>query len=143
MTTRPILLVCLTIVCGCASERARHSPAPHHVPAQGALGPYSAAVRTSDLVFVSGKIGKPGANFVTEAESAIDAVSDELARQSLTLADVVSATVYLTDMKSYAELNEVYARKVPQPYPARACVAVSALPGGARVEIQVVARARR
>jgi 2-iminobutanoate/2-iminopropanoate deaminase len=54
--------------------------------------------------------------------------------------DLVSVTVYLTDMQNYAKFNEIYASRVPSPYPARTVVAVSALPANALVEIQAVAR---
>ena len=113
-----------------------------HLPAQNALGPYSASVESRGLVFVSGKGGKSGAAFAEEAEGALRAVEAELARSGLTLADVVSVNVFLTDMARYGEFNEVYARLVPQPYPARACVAVAALPANFRVEIQAVAARR-
>ncbi len=118
----------------CAASRIRH------FPATGALGPYSAAVMSGELCFVSGKIGAQREDFAAEVDSAIDALEAELARVQLSLADVVLVNVYLTDMSLYAELNTIYARRFPDPYPARACVAVSALPGGARVELQVIAR---
>ena len=51
--------------------------------------------------------------------------------------------MFVTDISAYAELNAAYAKRFPQPYPARTTVAVSALPGGARVEIQAVAVHRR
>ena len=70
----------------------------------------------------------------------MDAVSAELTGLGLGLADVVSATVYLTDIADYQAFNEVYPEIVPAPWPARTCVAVAALPGGARVEVQVIAR---
>lgn len=111
-----------------------------HFADAAALGPYSAMVTAGELVFVSGKIGRRGEGFETEVRTAIDAVESELARLGLGLRDVVSATVYLTDMQRYAELNAIYAARFPAPYPARACVAVAALPAGAQVEIQVVAR---
>ncbi len=113
--------------------------APEHFPAENALGPYSAAVSSGDLVFLSGKIGKTGKSFGEDVSAAIDAVEKDLARMKLTLADVVSVNVFVTDMSAYADLNEVYAKRFPQPYPARTTVAVTALPGGARIEIQVVA----
>lgn len=113
-----------------------------HLDAEGALGPYSGAVVAGDLVFVSGKIGERGGSFEREAETAIAAASAELARLGLDLSDVVESRVYLTDIDRYAEFNEIYARLFPAPYPARACVAVAALPGGARVEVQVVAHTR-
>ena len=57
-------------------------------------------------------------------------------------ADVVEARIYLVDMERYGEFNEIYSRRLTAPYPARACVAVAALPRGAQVEIQMVARTR-
>jgi len=116
-----------------------------HVSAVGALGPYSAAVLAGEFCFLSGKIAPAAARsgaFRAEAEAALDAVTSELAAQGLSLADAVSVTVYLTDMSLYAELNEVYAARVPAPYPSRATVGVVALPGGARVELAVIARRR-
>jgi len=111
-----------------------------HAEAEGALGPYSGHVRAGDLVFVSGKIGEGGGTFEHEAATAIDRVAAELARARLSLDDVVSATVYLTDMELYGAFNAIYAARFPAPYPARACVEVGELPGGARVEIVVTAR---
>jgi 2-iminobutanoate/2-iminopropanoate deaminase len=52
---------------------------------------------------------------------------------------VLSVTVYLTDLDRYAEFNEVYRRRVPDPFPARAVVGVQRLPAGAMVEVQAVA----
>lgn len=112
-----------------------------HVVAEGALGPYSGAVRADQLVFLAGKIGSErDGSFEREVETAIDALVEELDGLELDLSQVVSCTVYLTDMELYGALNEVYARRFPAPYPARACVAVAALPAGARVEIQAIAR---
>jgi len=118
------------------------TPGADHLPAENALGPYSAAVSHGDLVFLSGKIGKTGKSFGEDVSAAIDAVEKDLARLKLGLADVVSVNVFVTDLSAYADLNEVYAKRFPQPYPARTTVAVTALPGGARVEIQVVAHQR-
>lgn len=129
-----LALVALVALAACTT------PATVHREAQGALGPYSASVDAGALVFVSGQIGERGGTFEHEAATALDRVAAELERADLSLADVVSATVYLTDMTLYAPLNEVWAARVPAPHPARACVAVAALPGGARVEVQVVAR---
>jgi|SoiMethySBSTD1v2_1073268.scaffolds.fasta_scaffold249582_2 2-iminobutanoate/2-iminopropanoate deaminase len=123
----------LLLLASCASN------APAHLAAENALGPYSASVEARGLVFVSGKGGKSGGSFAEEAEGAIRAVEKELSRSQLSLADVLSVTVFLTDMAQYAEFNQVYARVFPAPYPARACVAVSALPANLRVEIQAVA----
>ena len=110
-----------------------------HLAAQGAMGPYSAAVTAGDLVFLSGKIGERGGSFEREVETAIDALEAELKRLDLGLGDVTAVTVYLTDMSTFAEMNGVYGRRFPEPWPARATVAVAALPGGARIELSATA----
>ena len=125
---------------GCATPAHSEPRSTVHLPAEGALGPYSGSVRSGGLCFVSGTIGKPGDSFASEARAAIDAVEKELARSELTLGDVLTATVFLTDMTNYGELNAIYAERFPQPYPARTCIAVKELPAGAHVEIQVIAR---
>ena len=135
--TASTALLATLLAAACASGRG-----VRHLPAQGALGPYSASVEAHGLLFVSGKIGARGGAFAAEADSAIDAVEAELARAGLALRDVVSATVYLTDIALYAELNQAWQRRFAEPFPARACVAVAALPGGARVEVAVVAARR-
>lgn len=125
----------VTIVAGCGGtglERQTLNDAT-------ALGPYSAAVLAGDYVFLSGKIGERGGAFALEAQTALDAVERDLRRSGLTMSDIVSVQVFVTDMAWYAEFNEIYAERVPAPYPARAVVEVSALPGGARVEIMVTA----
>lgn len=129
------LLLYLPLVSAC-----HNGPAEHHA-AEGALGPYSAAVTSGDLVFLSGKIGESG-DFAHEAETSLDRVEAELEKLGLTFADVVEARIFLVDMERYDEFNEIYARRLSAPYPARACVAVAALPRGAQVEIQMVAHRR-
>ncbi len=114
----------------------------HFNPAERALGPYSGSVLAGGFVFASGKVGQARESFATEANSAIDGVAKELAAHGLTLADVVSVTVHLTDIAAYREINEIYAARFTAPYPARTCVAVAALPGGARVELTATARVR-
>jgi 2-iminobutanoate/2-iminopropanoate deaminase len=111
-----------------------------HHPAEGALGPYSGSVVSGGFCFASGKLGRRGGSFEEEASTALDALEEELARCGATLADLVQVTVYLSDMSLYAPLNEIYARRVPAPSPARACIAVKELPGGARVEVIGIAR---
>ncbi|MCY2961845.1 MAG: Rid family hydrolase [Planctomycetota bacterium] len=133
---KPVLLAGLLLLSACTAP-----PTVHH-EAKGALGPYSALVEAGDLVFVAGRIGATKAAFEEEVATTLGAVEAELKRVDLTLADVVQATCYLTDMELYARFNAVYAERVPKPWPARAVVAVSALPAGAHVEIAVVARRR-
>ncbi len=126
-----------SMLAACSSKTSQPSV---YRPAVGALGPYSGSVVSGDLVFVSGKIGNRGGSFIQEVDSAINAVQRELARSGASLRDVISVTVYLTNLDQYAEFNDIYAKRFDQPYPARACVEVSRLPGGARVELQVIAK---
>lgn len=122
-----------------AALAACRSPAHHRVDVR-ALGPYSGSVGAGDLVFLSGKVGSQrDGSFEEEVASALDAVEAELDRAALDLEDLVSVTVFLTDMAHYDAFNAVYSERVPEPWPARTCVAVAALPGGARVEIRSVA----
>jgi len=116
-----------------------------HLPAPGALGPYSAGVACGGQVFLSGKIAPAearGGTFEREAEAALDVVAADLARLGLGLQDAVSVTVHLSDIALYGAFNSVYARRFAEPWPARTCVAVAGLPGGARVEVTVTARRR-
>ncbi|MFG0330277.1 MAG: Rid family hydrolase [Phycisphaerales bacterium] len=110
-----------------------------HIKSDTALGPYSGAVMVDRFIFLSGKIGDPSLSFIDESHEAIDAVEEELGRSGASLDDVVSVTVYLTDLENYSLFNEIYSSRFPAPHPARACVEVAELPGGARVEIQAVA----
>jgi 2-iminobutanoate/2-iminopropanoate deaminase len=131
---RLVPLLLLLAACGAPTK---------HLPASGALGPYSSGVVAGRLVFLSGKIAAAdarGGTFEKEVESALDAVAADLARVELDWSDVVSVSIALSDINSYGALNEVYSRRVPSPYPARTCYAVAALPGGARVEVTVIAR---
>jgi len=130
-------------VAGLFLAAACSSPPPSHLPAEGAIGPYSAAVGAGDFLFLSGKIGKTGGSLGQDVDAAIDSIEKDLRRQGLSLADLVSVNVFLTDIGGYAEMNAAYAKRLPEPYPARTTVAVTALPGGARVEIQAVALRRR
>ncbi|MDR0916022.1 MAG: RidA family protein [Oscillospiraceae bacterium] len=113
--------------------------------APAAIGPYSQAIRTGGLLFLSGQIPlDPATGNIAEGgireQTAqvlrnIDAV---LTEAGLSAASVVKTTAFLTDMGDFAAFNEVYATYFTGK-PARSCVAVVALPKGAIVEIEVVA----
>lgn len=114
-----------------------------------AIGPYSQGIetRTGKMVFCSGQIGLDPAtqNLVAggvEAETrrVLDNLQAVLAAAGLSLADVVKTTIFLTDFNDYGKVNAIYAEywKVG-PAPARATVGVSALPRGAKVEIDAIA----
>jgi 2-iminobutanoate/2-iminopropanoate deaminase len=111
-----------------------------------AIGPYSQAIKAGGFVFISGQIpidpltGEFVAGGITEqAEQVLKNLTALLEASGSSLEQVVKTTVFLTDMKEFAAMNEVYAKFFPAPAPARATVAVAGLPRDARVEIEVVA----
>ncbi|MEJ0099008.1 MAG: RidA family protein [Pseudomonadota bacterium] len=114
-----------------------------HAPA--AIGPYSQAVKTGNLVFMSGQIPLDPATgqLVTgEIEVETSRVFENLKAVAEaaggSLDHAVKVNVYLTDLAHFAKVNEVMAAYFKQPYPARAAVQVAALPRGARVEVECV-----
>ncbi len=122
----------------------RHAVSTSAAPA--AIGPYSQAVGAGRLVLCSGQIGLDPATgelveggVVAQAERALRNLGAVLDAAGLGFADVVKTTVFLVDMADFAALNEVYARFVTDPPPARSTIAVAALPRGARVEIEAIA----
>jgi 2-iminobutanoate/2-iminopropanoate deaminase len=111
-----------------------------------AIGPYSPAVRTRQLLFVSGQVpidpstgNLIGGDIAAMTRRVLDNVGALLEAGGLTFADVVRTTVFLADMNDFAAMNEVYGTYFSQPYPARATVQVSRLPKDSRVEIDVIA----
>ena len=108
------------------------------------LPAYSIAVRAGDLVFVSGMTGiKPGTQDIVEGgiavqtQQALDNIRTSLQPAGATMSDVAECTVFLLDMADFSAMNEVYVKFFPSDPPARATVAVSALPRpAARVEIK-------
>lgn len=108
--------------------------------------PYRPWVTTRDLVFLSGRLGmRDGVlpeGVPAQTVQALRNVERELATQSLTLSDIVKATVFLDDMADYDTMNRAYLEIMPQPLPARTCIAVDALPYGGLVEVDVVAARR-
>lgn len=113
-----------------------------------AIGPYSQAVDLGDFVFLSGQIplDPAGGQFVgagdiqAQTERVIQNLKGVLLSAGLGLAHVVRTTVYMVDLAEFAKMNEVYARHFKVEPPARSTVQVSALPRGARVEIDAIAR---
>ena len=110
-----------------------------------AIGTYSQAVRAGNTVYVSGQIPldpATGELVSGDMEAQVRRVFENLEAIALaaggSLADAVKLTVYLIDLGHFQLVNRVMAEYVPQPYPARAAVAVAALPRGAAVEIDCV-----
>ncbi len=120
--------------------RTERAPAPF----QGA--PYSQAIRANGLVFVSGQLAlRPDhAEIVSEeigaqTEQVFDNLQAILEEAGTSLDRLVKTTVFLTDLGDFAGMNEVYQRRVGEPFPARATVEISQLPSGAKVEIEAIA----
>jgi 2-iminobutanoate/2-iminopropanoate deaminase len=112
-----------------------------------APGPFSPGVRGGELVFLSGQVGSDpvtgglvDGGVAAQTEQAIRNVATALEAAGRTLDDVVRVGVYLADMGNFDAMNEVYARHFARPYPARTTIGVLALPLGAAVEIDLVAR---
>lgn len=112
-----------------------------------AIGPYSQAIVVGDLVFLSGQIPlDPNrgrlieGSIEDETRQVLRNLQAVLAAEGLTMDAVVRTTVYLTDLEDFARVNQTYAEFFTEPFPARATVQVSALPRGAKVEIDAIAR---
>ena len=114
--------------------------------APAAIGPYSQAIVADRTVYCSGQIGLDPATgeladgLEAQTERALRNLSAVLDAAGVTLADVVKTTIFLTDMGDFAAVNAIYATSMPDPPPARSTIAVAALPKGALVEIEAIAR---
>jgi 2-iminobutanoate/2-iminopropanoate deaminase len=111
-----------------------------------AIGPYSQAIATDQLIFCAGQgaidpaTGENRQGDVTvETERTLDNIAAVLAAAGSDLAHVVKTTVFLVDMGDFAAMNEVYAKRFGEHRPARSTVGVASLPRGFRVEIECVA----
>jgi 2-iminobutanoate/2-iminopropanoate deaminase len=131
------------------SDQAKTAIATKDAPA--AIGPYSQAIRSGDMLFASGQIGLdpttgqlvPG-GIAEQTKRVFENIKAVLAEAGLDVTHVVKTTVYLKSMSDFAVVNEIYASflapegVVP---PARSTVAVAGLPKDALVEIEVIAKA--
>ena len=116
--------------------------------APAAIGPYSQAIRSGDLLFVSGQIPLDPAtgtlvdgDIQAETHRVLQNLSAILEAADSSLDRALKTTVFLTDLADFAAMNDVYREYFADPAPARSTVQVAALPRGARVEIEVVALA--
>lgn len=117
--------------------------------APAAIGPYSQAVQSGDLVFLSGQVPIDPAtgelvvgDIAVQTERVLENLGAVLAAAGCTFGDVVKTTIYLVDLGDFQVVNQTYAKRFAAAPPARATVQVSALPKGARVEIDAIARAK-
>ncbi|MCT1903547.1 RidA family protein [Oceanobacillus sojae] len=110
-------------------------------------GPYSHAVDTGDYIYFSGQTAKnaPDARDMTgdiaaQTQQCFDNLFEVMKEANLISDDVIKVNVYLTNMDDFAVMNEVYEKQFTAPFPARTCIAVLALPLGAEVEIEMIAK---
>jgi 2-iminobutanoate/2-iminopropanoate deaminase len=113
------------------------------------VGPYTQAIAAGDLVFCAGQIGLdaetgqlvPGGT-LAELRQALSNLAAVLAAAGLGLDDVAKTTLFLVDLADGPAVNAAYGAAFRAPYPARSTVQVSALPAGARVEVEAIAARR-
>jgi reactive intermediate/imine deaminase len=138
---------------GCGQEpRVKPESGPHRqvlAPSPAPLPVFSPAIRTGNLVFLSGQIGvRPGTleivegGIQAETRQTLENIRLLLEEIGLGLEDVVKCTVFLVDMEDYAPMNEVYREYFSEDPPARSALAATGLALGARVEIECIAAAR-
>ena len=115
------------------------------VNAPQAIGPYSQAVKTGNLIFISGQIplnpstgDLVSGSIEDEANQVLNNLKSICEAAGYSLEDVVKITIFLTDLSNFASVNEVMKQHFQEPYPARATVEVSGLPLGVNVEIEAI-----
>lgn len=114
--------------------------------APAAVGPYSQAVKAGGFIWCSGQIALDPESGVlvsneikSQTEQVMKNISAVLAASGATFEDVVKTSCFLADINDFAEFNDVYAKYFTS-RPARSCVAAAALPKGALVEVEVIAK---
>ena len=113
--------------------------------APAAIGPYSQAIRSGGMLYVSGMLGIHPASgelkegVLDQAEQALKNLAAVLKEAGTDTSAVVKTTVFITDMGSFGAVNELYAKYFTAPFPARSCVEVCKLPKGGLFEIEAIA----
>ena len=114
-----------------------------HAPA--AIGPYSQAVDTGNMIFLSGQLGLDPSSgelpesFEEQAKNVMNNIKAILEASGSGFDKVVKTTIFLADLANFAKINEIYGACFPNHKPARSCVQAAALPKGGKVEIEVIA----
>jgi len=118
----------------------------HSDDAPDAIGPYSQAVRVGRTVYLSGQIPLDPTTMEmvqgeidTQAKQVFDNLAAVAHAAGCGFADIVKLTIYLVDLEQFSRVNEVMAEVFTPPYPARATIAVAALPKGAPLEVEAIA----
>jgi 2-iminobutanoate/2-iminopropanoate deaminase len=115
--------------------------------APGAIGPYSQAVWAGDMLLMSGQIALNPETGVMENESletethrVMKNIAGILEAADMNYSNILKASIYIKDMNEFAQINEIYASYLKEPYPARETVEVARLPKDARIEISIIAK---
>ncbi|WRB35467.1 RidA family protein [Helicobacter pylori] len=118
----------------------------HSTLAPKAIGPYSQAIATNDLVFVSGQLGIDastgefkGTDIHSQTTQSMENIKAILKEAGLGMDSVVKTTILLKSLDDFAVVNEIYGSYFKEPYPARATFQVAKLPKDALVEIEAIA----
>jgi 2-iminobutanoate/2-iminopropanoate deaminase len=116
----------------------------HPVGGPKPMAPYSPAIDTGGLVFVSGQIGVNSSGdlpdgIAAQAEQALKNLAGVLDAAGLSMSDVAKTTCFLADINDFNAFNDIYSKHVGDPPPARSTYQVGALPRGARIEIEAIA----
>jgi 2-iminobutanoate/2-iminopropanoate deaminase len=110
-----------------------------------AIGPYSQAVKSGNLIFVSGQVpvnpatGKIADDITAQTRQALDNLKAVLAAGGATLANVMKTTVFLKNLDDFAVMNDIYREYFPKDPPARSTIEVSRIPRGSSIEIEAIA----
>ncbi|WRG23039.1 RidA family protein [Helicobacter pylori] len=118
----------------------------HSTLAPKAIGPYSQAIATNDLIFVSGQLGIDvstgefkGADIHSQTTQSMENIKAILKEAGLGMDSVVKTTILLKSLDDFAVVNEIYGSYFTEPYPARVTFQVAKLPKDALVEIEAIA----
>ena len=114
--------------------------------APAAIGPYSQAIVTGNILFTSGQIpvnpdtGEIPDGAEAQANQVFENLKNLLEEASTSIDNVVKTTVFIKNMEDFAKINEIYEKYFSRPYPARSCVEVARLPKDVLIEVEAIAK---
>lgn len=112
--------------------------------APAAIGPYSQAIQTGNMLFTSGQIpinpatGEIPSGVEAQARQALTNVKNLIEASGGSIDNVVKTTVFIKDMNDFAKINEIYEEFFTEPYPARSCVEIARLPKDVLLEVETI-----
>ncbi|GMO58684.1 MAG: RidA family protein [Rickettsiales bacterium] len=113
--------------------------------APAAIGPYSQAISSGDLLFISGQLGidiatgNLGANIEEQTKNSLNNLKAVLQKEGLDFSNILKTTIFMTNLADFGKVNEIYATYFAQDFPARSTIQVAGLPKGGLIEIEVIA----